>query len=98
MDHSEHPRLLPDELTDAMLTGATIYGPGDETVGTVSHVHGSGSSAQVVIDVGGYLGIGSKPVLVPASDLDLMRDADGVVHGVSRWTKEDLKALPEHHD
>ena len=98
MDHSEHPRLLPDELTDAVFTGATIYGPGDETVGTVSHVHGSGSSAQVVIDVGGFLGIGSKPVLVPASDLDLMRDGDGVVHGVSRWSKEDLKALPEHHD
>lgn len=98
MDHSEHPRLLPDEMTDAVLTGATVYGPGDETVGTVSHVHGSGSSAQVVIDVGGFLGIGSKPVLVPVSDLDVMRDGDGVVHAVSRWTKEDLKALPEHRD
>ncbi len=98
MDHSEHPRLLPDEMTDAVLTGATVYGPGDDTVGTVSHVHGSGSSAQVVIDVGGFLGIGSKPVLVPVSDLDVMRDGDGVVHAVSRWTKEDLKALPEHRD
>ena len=98
MDHSEHPRLLPDELTDAVLTGATVYGPGDETVGTVSHVHGSGSSAQVVIDVGGFLGIGSKPVLVPVSDLDVMRDGDGVVHAVSRWTAEHLKALPEHRD
>ena len=98
MDHSERPRLLPDEMTDAVLTGATVYGPGDDTVGTVSHVHGSGSSAQVVIDVGGFLGIGSKPVLVPVSDLDVMRDGDGVVHAVSRWTKEDLKALPEHRD
>jgi ribosomal 30S subunit maturation factor RimM len=98
MDHSEHPRLLPDELTDAVLTGATVYGPGDDTVGTVSHVHGSGSSAQVVIDVGGFLGIGSKPVLVPVSDLDVMRDGDGVVHAVTRWTKEHLKALPEHRD
>ncbi|VDS10337.1 PRC-barrel domain protein [Paracoccus haematequi] len=98
MDHSQHPRLLPDEMTDAVLTGATVYGPGDETVGTVSHVHGSGSSAQVVIDVGGFLGIGSKPVLVPVSDLDVMRDGDGVVHAVSRWDKEHLKALPEHRD
>lgn len=98
MDHSEHPRLLPDEMTDAVLTGATIYGPGDETVGTVSHVHGAGSHAQVVIDVGGFLGLGSKPVLVPVSDLDLMRDGDGVVHGVSRWTREHLKSLPEHVD
>ena len=98
MDHSEHPRLLPDEMTDAVLTGATIYGRGDETVGTVSHVHGSGGNAQVVIDVGGFLGIGSKPVLVAVSDLDMMRDEDGVVHGVTRWATEDLKALPEHRD
>ncbi|GGF71106.1 photosystem reaction center subunit H [Paracoccus acridae] len=98
MDHSQHPRLLPDELTDAVLTGASVYGPGDQTIGSVSHVHGSGSNAQVVIDVGGFLGIGSKPVLVPVSDLDVMRDGDGVVHAVSRWSKEDLKALPEHRD
>ena len=71
MDHSEHPRLLPDEMTDAVLTGATVYGPGDSTVGTVSHVHGSGSSA---------------------------RDTVPTVHAVSRWTKDDLKALPEHRD
>ena len=98
MDHSQHPRLLPDELTDAVLTGASVYGPGDQTIGSVSHVHGSGRNAQVVIDVGGFLGIGSKPVLVPVSDLDVMRDGDGVVHAVSRWSKEDLKALPEHRD
>ena len=48
--------------------------------------------------MGGFLGIGSKPVLVAVSDLDMMRDEDGVVHGVTRWTKEDLKALPEHRD
>lgn len=96
MDHAQHPRLLPEDMTDAVLTGITIYGPGDDTVGTVSHVHGSGSTAQVVIDVGGFLGIGSKPVLVPVSDLDLMRDHDGVVHGVTRWSRDDLKALPEH--
>lgn len=96
MDHAQHPRLLPEDMTDAVLTGITIYGPGDDTVGTVSHVHGSGSTAQVVIDVGGFLGIGSKPVLVPVSDLDLMRDHDGVVHGVTRRSRDDLKALPEH--
>lgn len=96
MDHAQHPRLLPEDMTDAVLTGITIYGPGDDTVGTVSHVHGSGTTAQVVIDVGGFLGIGSKPVLVPVSDLDLMRDHYGVVHGVTRRSRDDLKALPEH--
>lgn len=96
MDHSNHVRLTEDELTDAVLTGATIYGPGDETVGTISHTHGSGAAAKVVIDVGGFLGIGSKPVMVQARELDMMRDETGTVHGVTRWSKDDLKALPKH--
>jgi len=96
MDHSNHIRLREDELTEAVLTGATIYGPGDETVGSIAHTHGSGADAKVVIDVGGFLGIGSKPVMVPARELDLMRAEDGTVHGLTRWTKDDLKALPRH--
>jgi hypothetical protein len=96
MDHSNHIRLREDELTEAVLTGAPIYGPGDETVGSIAHTHGSGADAKVVIDVGGFLGIGSKPVMVPARELDLMRAEDGTVHGMTRWTKDDLKALPRH--
>ncbi|WP_411840209.1 PRC-barrel domain containing protein [Paracoccus sp. ME4] len=97
VNHADHTRLDVSELTDAVLTGATVYGPGDETIGTISHVHGMGEGAHVIIDVGGFLGIGAKPVSVPASKLDLMRDGNGEVHAVTTWTKEDLKAMPEHH-
>jgi ribosomal 30S subunit maturation factor RimM len=98
MDHANHPRLNRDELSAAVLQGATVYGADGAKVGTISHVHGSGSGAQVVIDVGGFLGIGAKPVSVPASELDLMRDEDGTVHAVTTWTKDQLKQMPEHHD
>ncbi|TDR95017.1 PRC-barrel domain containing protein [Enterovirga rhinocerotis] len=98
MDHSKHVRLTDAELTAATLEGATIYGPGDETIGSVAHTHGSGSSALVAIDVGGFLGIGAKQVAVPAKDLDFMRDEDGEVHAVTSWTKDQMKAMPEHHD
>lgn len=94
MDHSKHTRLAPPELTADVLEGATIYGPGDEKVGSVSHLHGS----QVVIDVGGFLGIGAKPVSVPISELVFMRDEDGDVHAVTNWTKDRLKEMPEHVD
>lgn len=97
MDHSHHQRLTGDEVTEAVLTGATVYGPGDETIGTISHVHGAGPEAQVIIDVGGFLGIGAKPVAVRAADLDLMRDEGGTVHAVTAWTKEQVKDMPEHH-
>ena len=98
MDHSKHARLSPAELTADVLDGATIYGPGDDKIGSVSHIHGAGPSAQAVIDVGGFLGIGAKPVAVPLSELEFMRDEDGDVHAVTSWTKDQLKAMPEHTD
>jgi len=94
MDHSKHVRIAPAELTADTLDGATIYGPGDEKIGSVSHLHGS----QVVIDVGGFLGIGAKPVSVSLSELEFMRDEDGDVHAVTTWTKDQLKQMPEHVD
>ena len=98
MDHSTHVRLTSAELTPEILQGATIYGPGDESIGTVSHVHGLGADTIVVVDVGGFLGIGAKPVAVKVADLDFMRDENDEVHAVTSWTKDQLKAMPEHRD
>lgn len=97
MDHSKHVRLSEAELTEANLMDAPVYGAGDEKIGTVSHMHGSGLGGEVIIDVGGFLGIGAKPVAVPISQLDFMYDEDRAVHAVTSWTKDDLKSLPSHH-
>jgi hypothetical protein len=97
MDHSAHTRLTPGELTEANLMDAVIYGPGDEKVGTVSHLHGSGAGSQVIVDIGGFLGLGAKPVALPVSQLDFMRDENGEVHATTTLTKDEAKALPEHH-
>jgi hypothetical protein len=98
MDHTNHVRLATTELTPATLEGATVYGADDHKVGTVDHLHGAGATSKVVIDVGGFLGIGAKPVAVSISDFEFMRDEDGDVHAVTSWTKDALKAMPEHHD
>ncbi|HLQ19836.1 MAG TPA: PRC-barrel domain-containing protein [Tabrizicola sp.] len=97
MDHTTHTRLNPAELTESNLIGATIYGADDEKVGTISHLHHDASVPQAVVDVGGFLGLGSKPVLVSLGELNMMRDAHGNVHGMTSWTKEQLKNFPEHH-
>jgi hypothetical protein len=98
MDHSHHTRLSTAELTPTVLEGATIYDGHDHKVGTVSHVHGSGPASQVVVDVGGFLGMGAKPVALQASELEFMRDDKGDVHAVTSWTKDQLKDLPKHTD
>ena len=97
MDHSNHVRLATNELTVSNLEGATIYGADDHKVGKVDHVHGTGAGGSAIIDVGGFLGIGAKPVSVPLSDLQFMRDENGDVHAVTAWTKDQLKDMPEHH-
>ncbi len=98
MDHSRHTRLNPTDLTPGVLEGATIYDADEHKVGTVSHVHGLGAASQIVVDVGGFLGMGAKPVAVAAADLDFMRDENGDVHAVTNWTKDQLKNMPEHKD
>jgi hypothetical protein len=85
MDHSKHVRLSDAELTPSNLEGATIYGPGDSKIGSVSHIHGAGTASRVVIDVGGFLGIGAKPVAVPDARSRLCN-----------WEARRLKAAGHH--
>ena len=97
MDHTRHTPLQAAELNETNLIGAVIYGPYDERIGTVSHVHEMGSTSQVIVDVGGFLGLGSKPVSIQTNQVNFMRDESGGVHAVTSWTKEQVKELPEHH-
>lgn len=96
IDHSRHPPLMIHELTEENLNGAMIYGDRNQEIGKVSHLHGTGPSAQVVIEVGGFLGIGRKLVSVNMATLEFMRDENGHVHAATDWTEADLERMPEH--
>ena len=97
MDHTLHPRLDAAELNAANMEGITVYGPQDDNVGTISHLHGHGAETHVIIDIGGFLGIGTKAVALRLSELDVMRDQNGEVHATTALTRDDLDAMPEHH-
>jgi hypothetical protein len=94
MDHWKQRNLSDIELNAETVEGATIYGPNDEKIGSVSHFHRS----EVVLDVGGFLGLGAKSIAVPVGQLEFLRDEDGNVHAVTNWTKDQLKAMPDHVD
>ncbi|WP_235936133.1 PRC-barrel domain-containing protein [Devosia aurantiaca] len=95
-DHANHVRLKPSELSSKTLEGAPIYDAHNAEIGKVSHLHGSGPSAEVIVDVGGFLGLGAKPVAVSMAQLDFMRDENGHIHALSRFSKQDLEHMPEH--
>lgn len=96
MGHSKHTPLRAEELNESNINGANVYGPEDHHIGDVSHYHGMGQGAKVVIDVGGFLGIGAKPVALDVARLNFMRDENGKVHATTTMTKNELKSLPEH--
>jgi hypothetical protein len=97
INHTLHTALDASEINEAGLMDAIIYGPEDEKIGTVAHVHGKGAATQIIVDVGGFLGIGTKSVVLDANQLNFMRDEDGEVYAVTSWTKAQVKDFPEHH-
>ena len=98
MDHTQHTPLRPDELNDDIVKGADIYDAHDKSIGKVSHLQGVGPTGLAVVDVGGFLGICTKPVAISQSNLNFMRDENDSVHATSTLTQEQLKDLPEHTD
>jgi hypothetical protein len=96
MDHANNVVLDSIDFTPETLLNAQIFGDQDHKIGHVSHVHGLRQASQVIIDVGGFLGLGAKSVMMPATDLVFMRDDNGSVHGLTSWTKDQVHALPEH--
>lgn len=98
MNHDHHIALSPTEMTAENLVGVPVYGPDSEKVGVVGDLllYGQDEVRSAVIDVGGFLGLGSKPVSVPFETLRFVRDgAGGSVHAHISWTKDELKERPE---
>jgi hypothetical protein len=96
MDHTQHQHFDVSQVSGSVLIGAEIYDLNDASVGSISHVHGSGANLQVVADVGTFLGMFGKSVVIPASSLTFMRDEDGDIHATTSWSKEQIEALPSH--
>lgn len=75
------------------VVGSTVINANNETVGTIDDliVTPGDKVPFAVLSVGGFLGIGTKYVVVPYNSLEV-RDGKMVLAGA---TKESLKALPE---
>jgi hypothetical protein len=88
-----------DRITSENLTGARVYDANDDWIGEVSMflLGEEGKGDMAVVDVGGFLGIGEKPVALDIGELDIMQENDGddlrVYVGM---TKEELEALPTY--
>lgn len=95
IDKSTLKEVPADKLTTEQdLIGTTVYGSNDEQIGEISDVVLSqdGKVDAVIVDVGGFLGIGEKPVALGFEKLSFMADEDGDKYLYTPFTKEQLEA------
>ncbi len=80
------------------LVGTTVYGADDANVGEIGDVVLSqdGKVDAIIIDVGGFLGMGEKEVAVGMDNLSFMTDKDGKKYLYTTMTEEQLEAQPAY--
>ena len=85
-------------LTAENLDGARVYDANDKWVGEISEliVTEQGEITDAIVDVGGFLGIGEKPVALKLTDLQILRqDGSEEVRIYTAMAEEELEAMPE---
>ena len=85
-------------LTAEELIGTEVAGPNNENIGVVGDVAltAEGQVDALIVDVGGFLGIGAKPVAVGFDNLDIRADANGDLFVWIQATREQLETLPAY--
>jgi sporulation protein YlmC with PRC-barrel domain len=84
------------QLTADELKGINVYGTNDEHIGTIGDLalNEDGTVDALIIDFGGFLGIGTKPVAVAFEDLDFLADPNNNRSLVLPITREQMEAAP----
>lgn len=99
VDKATLKEVAATDLTSEKLEGTTVYGADDANVGDIGDVVLSkdGKVDAIIIDVGGFLGIGEKQVAVGFDNLKFLQDEDGDRYLYTSFTKEQLEAQPEYN-
>jgi sporulation protein YlmC with PRC-barrel domain len=94
VDRATLTNLDGNGLTVDELRGTGVYGIGDEPIGSISDVvlTPAGTVDALIVDVGGFLGLGAKPVAVGFDDLAFSSDTSGARYLFINASREQLEA------
>jgi hypothetical protein len=89
------PATLATGYRASKVIGSTVVNDANETVGTVDDliVTPTATTPFAVLSVGGFLGLGTKYVIVPFTSLQVKDKTHMILPGA---TKDSLKELPEY--
>ncbi|MBB6410667.1 PRC-barrel domain-containing protein [Mesorhizobium sangaii] len=94
IDKSALTEMPADKISAENLIGTTVYGADDAKVGEIGDIVLSTDKKvdAIVVDVGGFLGIGEKSVAVGMEELKFMTDKNGNRYLYTNLTKAQLEA------
>eukprot|EP01037_Dinobryon_pediforme_P013860 gene13860-13974_t len=89
------PATLASGYRTTKVVGSSVVNEANETIGTIDDliVTTTDKVPYAVLSVGGFLGVGSRYVVVPSSALEV--SATGKTMLLRGATKDSLKSLPE---
>jgi sporulation protein YlmC with PRC-barrel domain len=92
IDKSTLTEMPMGDIRGDDLKGTTVYGANDEKIGEIGDVVLKDNKPDaVIVDVGGFLGIGAKEVAVGMDHLKFMTDKDGKKYLYTNFSKEQLE-------
>src|SRR5215213_9143929 len=92
----EQALVMPEGLLVSNLIGATVYSQDNQSIGDINDIILSpqGEPKQVIVGVGGFLGMGEKDVVLDISKLQIALMDDGKVKVVTQTSQDELKNMP----
>ena len=97
MEREGYTQMKVTEVSSEMLVGKTVYGVNDDSVGTIDDLllDENGAISNVIIDFGGFLGMGTSQVSVGYDELTILADGNQAdVRVYIEATKEQVQAQP----
>jgi sporulation protein YlmC with PRC-barrel domain len=83
------------------LLGATVYSSDDQDIGEVGDVRlapDGGKVDAMIVDIGGFLGLGEKPVAIGFDNLKIRKDEAGDYYVYTDFTREELESAPNYDE
>jgi predicted outer membrane protein/sporulation protein YlmC with PRC-barrel domain len=88
----------PTKISANDLINTTVYDSNNRNIGEVHDVvlNKDGKIDAVVLDVGGFLGIGEKSVALAFEDLQFRRDNNNKLYVYAKYTQQQLEQAPKY--
>jgi len=86
------------DIAASKLIGATVYASDDSNIGEIGDIvfDKKGDIDAIIVDVGGFLGIGEKPVALSFDKLNMRTDQNGNFTRVANASKDQLNNAPAY--